>query len=518
MSSAISYRKNYFKIYIWQALSILLGFASLFVVVPYLSSDKTLYGIYSVCTSLTIFFSYADLGFIPAGVKYAAEYFVQGDRKNEMRVIGFTAFVMVSAFLVVALAILVLALFPNLLIPDIVVGAESYKIAQALLLILAVSCPVIIGQRILSIVFTTRVEDYLFQRMMIVGNIARILSVLYFFRDGQYRVVEYYLFYQAVNLLVVIAGMLYTKKYGYKFADFLRTIRFDKEIFDKVKRISGTSLIMTICMILYYELDQIAISHWVGIEAVAIYGAALSVMTFVRTFSSLVFSPYTSRYNHFVGLNNMDGLSAFVNKMIRMFGVILVVPIATVSIFAKPFVISWIGPEYTESALLLTLMAFGFATNFIKEPICSYFVATERNQILLKSNCLLPLIYWLGIAVTIKFLGLESFAIFKFLAPTIVAIYYWKIAANDFKERRQQFVTLRESLSPVIWSLIVIGILGYIALPHMFYSHQKTSLLLNILIMGICLCATMVVGVLTNKTLKQEILAVINPIISKLRK
>lgn len=82
---AITYRRNYLLIYFWQSLSILLGFLSLFVVVPYLSSDKILFGIYSVCTSLTIFFSYADLGFVSAGVKYAAEYFIQGNKEKEVK-------------------------------------------------------------------------------------------------------------------------------------------------------------------------------------------------------------------------------------------------------------------------------------------------------------------------------------------------------------------------------------------------------------------------------------------------
>lgn len=517
MDSVVSYRRNYLKIYLWQSVSILLGFASLFVVVPYLSSDKTLYGIYSVCISLTFFFTYADLGFVSAGVKYAAEYFIQGDRKNEMRVIGFTAFIMISAFVVIVLAILVLSIFPEFLIPEVVVGSGGYNIARSLLLTLAISCPVLIGQRILAIIFTIRVEDYLFQQMMIVGNIARIVSVLYFFHNGEYKVVEYYIFYQSVNFIIVIFGLLYIRRYGYNLFEFLRTIHFDKDVFDKVKRISGTSLVMTICMILYYELDQIAISHWIGIEAVAMYGAALSVLTLVRTFSSVVFSPYASRYNHYVGKGDMDGLTTFVNKMILMFGLVLVVPIATLSFFAKSFVMSWLGDDYIESALLISLMVWSFAPNFIKDPINSYFVATERNKILLKYNCLTPIIYWISIIVTKKFLGIYSFALFKFIAPILIAFFYWKIAYTYFKDEGYNFVLIKDVFLPLIPPLLTIGALYFIVSPCMFYSHDKISLFVNILIMGVCLIIAFVVGILTNKILRKELYNIMALITSKLK-
>lgn len=73
-----SYSLKYLKIYIWQAISFVLSFVSLFIVVPSLSSMPGVYGVYSLCVGMTIFLSYADLGFINAGTKFASECFVSG--------------------------------------------------------------------------------------------------------------------------------------------------------------------------------------------------------------------------------------------------------------------------------------------------------------------------------------------------------------------------------------------------------------------------------------------------------
>lgn len=511
----ISYRKKYIQTYIWQALSILLGFASLFVVVPYLSSDKTLYGIYSVCTSLTIFFSYADLGVLSAGVKYAAEYYIKGEHRNEMRVIGFTAFVMISVFSVLALVIVVLAVFPRILIPELTEGSDSFHIARCLLFTLAIACPIIIGQRILGLIFTIRVEDYKFQRMLIIGSLMRILSVLYFFHDGHYQVVEYYIFYQLVNFAIVLAGLIYSRKYGYKLMDFLSSFRFDREIFDKVKKLSGTSLLMVLSMVLYYELDQVFISNFIGIEAVAVYGAALSVLTLVRTFCSLVYSPYTSRYNHFVGLKDYGGLVHFVNKMILLFAPIIIIPIVVLSLFAKPFVISWIGTQYVESALLVSFLVLSFLPNFIKDPINNYFIATERNSVLIKYNVLMPVIYWIGVVLFMKEWGLISFAVFKFVAPAVTTIGYIYIIKNDYRKKRYTTNMFGNMLKTVLASTAITILLSYLLMPFAHLAHDKVSLLLNILIMGICTICALLLSIPFNAALKDETGNAIRKIINR---
>lgn len=89
-----TYWKNYIKIYVSQTISIILGFVSLFIVVPYLSSNTEIYGIYSICISITVFFSYADLGFLSAGNKYASEFYIRNEKKEEIAYIASSHFIL----------------------------------------------------------------------------------------------------------------------------------------------------------------------------------------------------------------------------------------------------------------------------------------------------------------------------------------------------------------------------------------------------------------------------------------
>lgn len=68
----------------------MLNFLSMFIVIPYLTSEPAVYVIYTVCISISIFLAYAVLGFMGAGQKYAAKYFAMGDNEEEIKGISFT--------------------------------------------------------------------------------------------------------------------------------------------------------------------------------------------------------------------------------------------------------------------------------------------------------------------------------------------------------------------------------------------------------------------------------------------
>ena len=80
-----SYTKNYFRIYTAQLFAVIFNVLSLVIVIPLFLIIREIYGIYSLCISFTIFLSYADLGFLNAGYKYASEYYAKNDKQKKLK-------------------------------------------------------------------------------------------------------------------------------------------------------------------------------------------------------------------------------------------------------------------------------------------------------------------------------------------------------------------------------------------------------------------------------------------------
>ena len=59
------------------------------IVVPKLSSNVELFGLYSFCSSFILYLTYADIGFLNASTKFAAEEYAKGNATEEYKIFGY---------------------------------------------------------------------------------------------------------------------------------------------------------------------------------------------------------------------------------------------------------------------------------------------------------------------------------------------------------------------------------------------------------------------------------------------
>lgn len=470
-----SYTKNYLKIYLWQGVSLVLNFLSMFIVVPYLTSEPVIYGIYTVCISISIFLAYADLGFMGAGQKYAAEYFAKGERLEEIKIIGFTNFILLVFLMLFSVGFLILSFHPEFLIKNLAPGKQE-TIASSLLLILALFTPVTLLQRLLQMIYGIRLEDYIIQRTNIIASLLKLISVLWFFRSGEYSIVGYFLFIQIINLLAALLTLLIAKKrYNYDFKFLLKSIHFNKNVFAKTKTLAFTSLYLTITWILYYELDPAAIGRLLGAQQVAIFAIGLTIMSFFRSMLGILFSPFNARFNHFIGNHDEAGLKLLFTTVTTILAPLIIIPIITVSLMAKPLILSWVGIAYSESITIARLLIICNVYAFITYPTSLLLMAQEKIKEMYMVNTIIPLVYWSGIALTYNKFGLNSFALFKFIAFTISAIVYIGILKRylnlSFSQLYQQYIR------PIIIPILFLIFTSFLISDYLPIEKSKINLL-----------------------------------------
>jgi len=496
----INYTITYLKIYFWQMISIFLGLASMFIVIPFLTENKTTYGVYSIVISLNIFYTYANVGFLNAGQKYAAEYFAMGDLENEIRTISFASFIYLLFISIISLIIVVFAINPQYLITGI--DGENLIIARKLLGILAFSSPIVVIQRTIQVVFAVRIKDYVYQQFSIFGSLVKILSVFYFFGSGQGNIVLYFLFIQITNLGVVLISILYMHlKIEFSLNLFIKHFKFSTIPYNHIKKLAFTSFVLTLSWVAYYESDLIVIGKLFGAEDVAVYSLALSILALFRTFFGILYTPFTSRFNHFKGNNDIEGLKSFFMHVVKLTFPIVVIPILVVSILSKSFILSWVGTQYFASIEVVSTLILCNMLAFISYPAGILFNTLERIQILFISALLIPIVYWIGIIVTCDHLGLMSFAIFKIVSFVIGASFYFIYALKELNIKAHQF--LKSVILPYILPMIIAVLLALIAKDIAPSVYSKKSLIYNIVIIGLITVIGLSLSLLTSKYLRK---------------
>ncbi|MEX0596855.1 MAG: polysaccharide biosynthesis protein [Candidatus Paceibacterota bacterium] len=351
-----NYNKEYVQIYIWRTLSLVSSFASLLIVIPHISDNKELFGIYSFCISLSLYLSYADIGFLGSGQKYAAEEYAKGNRTAEIKILGFTAFILIVMVIPFTIAMIFLSFNPHLIIDEL--SSEGVMIASKLFLILGIITPIeILLTRVMQSILIIRIKDYISLRIQIIFNLISILSVLYFFAGDKYQIVEYFLFKSVMALIGSIVIICLIKKIeSYDYTKLLKSIKFNKAFYQKSKKLAGSSALLTVSWVIFYELDIVIIGKIFGAEEVAIYAIAFTFLNFLRNIWNIIYSPYSQRFNHLSVESTSNKLKKLASQIIDYTFPLCIITTITLIISSDYFIKLWVGQTYSSSIILMQIL------------------------------------------------------------------------------------------------------------------------------------------------------------------
>lgn len=505
-----SYSKNYLRIYLWRSLSIASGFLSLLIVVPHLSNNQELYGIYAFCISFSLYLTYADIGFLGAGQKYAAEEFARGNRNEEIKILGFTGAILLLMVLPFSIAMIYFSFNPKIVINDL--SDEGQKIAGNIFLIIGVLSPFqVIIQRLVQSILIIRIKDYISLRIDIAFNILKIASVFFFFSKDRYMVVEYFLF---ISLMIIFSSLIVLvmihKSESYDFIKLLKSIRLSKKYYQITKKLAFSSLFLTIGWLIYYELDLIVIGKWFGPHEVAIYAIGFTFLNFLRTLWNTVFSPYAQRFNHFAGNGEMIEMKSLITKIIDYTFPLCLLTTLVLLLGAKYIVLFWVGQEYVSSIIILQLLIIGTGFGFITQPANYYFIAKTKYHFIYLLAIKLPILFFLGVVILTPALGIQAFALSKsvaMFAGFILSIVGLSSIINPMKIMSKWILHL----------IFISGILIFFLpnlLPIIFKDLNKNSIQLALLValLGVIIGLSYFLIILTQQQQRSDLKKIFNSI------
>jgi O-antigen/teichoic acid export membrane protein len=500
MIDKISFKSQVVNIYIWRLLSLLSGFFSLIVVIPHLSLNQELYGIYTFCMAFNLYLTYADIGFLSAGQKYAAEEYAKGNIETEITYLGFTGFVLLCMVLPFSITMVFLSFHPEFVLSDL--SLENKEIARKFLLLIGVMSPIqVILQRLTQSILIIRIKDYISLRIEIVFNLLKIFSVYYFFSSSNYLIVEYFIF---INLLTIVSSIIVVfyirSSENYNFFNLIKSIKFDNFCYGQMKKLAFSSLFLTFSYIIYFELDLVIIGKFFGPNEVAIYAIGFTLLNFTRNLWNIIYGPFSQKFNHYVALNDVFNLRILTSKLISFTFPISVLSVILLVISAKYIVISWVGMGYIQSILIFQILILGSLFNFVQQPSSYYFISTTNYRYLNLSAFVTPFIFIISFLFLFTWLGVIGLAVAKILAIIVSSIISFFGIKNivDFKRILREWY-----LSILVNSIVIFVGLNYaLTINEDLFVNDEFYLFSVLGILFVAILVMFVLSVILNKSLK----------------
>ena len=240
-----------------------------------------------------------------------------------------------------------------------------------------------------------------------------------------------------------------------------------------------------------------------GVEQVAIFSIGLTVSSFFRSILGGLFGPFSSRFNHFIGVNDFTGLKAFYYHVTVTLAPIVVIPTLTIVLLAKPLILSWVGEDYLESVEIAQFLILVYSFSFIAYPASFLITALQRIREMYIISTLMLFIYWFGVFSTYSVLGLKSFALCK-LISYIISVYCYiliimKLLNKNYKD------LIKEIFTPLLFPLSFLFISVYFLGDYLPTEKSKLNLLICIIIGSILASFTFLLLYISNLRFKEQV-------------
>ena len=378
---------------------------------------QSAYGLWILVASVTVYFSMFDMGYGVAQVKFAAKYRAQGDTTalNEIASTMFCVFSGVGLF-TFALAILI-SLNLDRFFP---LTPEQARTGQIVLLF--ISAYVALGisvQRFWR--DRERLSAPIFKWRRCVCDCDRRCCVNVIVLLSGYGLAELVAATTAVRILSYFAYAL--NAYRVFPALRIRPKYFKRERLREVTGFSVFILIIDLANKLNYSTDAIVIGAFLGTSAVAIWAVAQRLIEIVQRITDQLNAVLFPVVVDNSTVQRIDRLQKILIQGTRL-SLAMVVPLATVlGLTARPLVMVWVGPEFSESVNVIYILSVVVALRVGNATSAVILKGSDLHKFLAFANLSMAVGNLILSVLLVRVYGLIGVAIGTLIPMIVIAMF-----------------------------------------------------------------------------------------------
>ncbi len=335
------------------ALGILIGLFISPLVVH--SLDKEFYGYWTVILSICSQMMMLDLGIRSAIVKYISEiHALQGHAGQAARLLSSAA----ALLLILAILGLLILLTVGFYLPEIIpIPEQSLSLVQLVFVIMALEAAIELAFGIFDATLAANERYDLINATNSIRIFIQAVLLLIFLQNGAGIL--------AVGLIAFCTRLLQRLLTAYLCYRVqpdlqLKPALIERNALKKLAHFGGWAALITICSRIIYQVDTLVVGFLLGPVAVAYYAVPLIVIEMYRSLSQSTSTILTPRFSALHSLNRSAELEQILFRWTSFASLLSVLLGTPLLIFGADFLGLWMGTEFRDSSVILSLLSFPF--------------------------------------------------------------------------------------------------------------------------------------------------------------
>jgi membrane protein EpsK len=166
----------------------------------------------------------------------------------------------------------------------------------------------------------------------------------------------------------------------------------DRRQFRALLNLSGWASINQIGSLLLMQIDLLVVNAFFGAEMTGRYGSIMLFTTLILTMTSTVVGVLSPAIMARYAVEDFEGLRRIAIRSVKLLGVGLALPVGLLCGLGAPLLTLWLGADFADLDVLLTLLVGHFSVNLAVRPLL--YILTAYNRV--RVQALLTLVLGVG--------------------------------------------------------------------------------------------------------------------------